>query len=135
MSVRINWMGEQWLRNFGTKAKRAAEKLAQELLVETKRSISTPYPPASTPGHPPHLRTGKLRGSLYTRVWKGRDGWVATVGSNLNYSYWLEFGTRRMRPRPFLRPALAKIRARIISIIYPEFQSGGGGRRPGRRAA
>jgi HK97 gp10 family phage protein len=51
--------------------------------------------------------TGRLRSSI---TWEmGQEGTVIVgrVGTNVHYAPYLEFGTRRMRARPFLRPALA----------------------------
>jgi HK97 gp10 family phage protein len=35
---------------------------------------------------------------------------TATVGSNIVYAVHLEYGTRKMAPRPFFRPAVEKMR-------------------------
>lgn len=42
----------------------ALEKAGMEMAFEISEEISTPYPPASVPGEPPHLRTGTLRDSV-----------------------------------------------------------------------
>lgn len=44
-------------------------KIAAELRDEVEQELSTPYPPASKPGEPPHVRTGGLRAAVfYSRV-------------------------------------------------------------------
>jgi HK97 gp10 family phage protein len=35
---------------------------------------------------------------------------VAKVGTNVEYARHLEYGTVKMRPRPFLRPALSSLK-------------------------
>lgn len=50
---------------------------------------------------------GRLRQSI--SVQKIGEGWFR-VGTNVEYAIWVEFGTRRMAARPFLRPALEKVR-------------------------
>jgi HK97 gp10 family phage protein len=50
--------------------------------------------------------TGRLRASITHRVERGRH--VAYVGTNVEYAPYVEFGTRKMRAQPFLRPALHK---------------------------
>ena len=39
------------------------------------------------------------------------------VGTDVNYGMYLELGTRRMQPRPFLRPALMRTK-RLITKIF-----------------
>lgn len=51
---------------------------------------------ASAPGQPPMTDTGRLVGSIYFDT----QPLTATVGSRLAYAHYLEFGTRRMAPRP-----------------------------------
>lgn len=49
------------------------------------------------------VRTGRLRNSIYRRK-TGFLGWE--VGAAVYYAGFVEFGTRYMRARPFLRPAV-----------------------------
>lgn len=91
---------------------------------------------SSKPGQPPHVNTGRLRGSITWALSEGvRQGdiigksaqkgdevgrpdreakrIIAVIGTNVKYGPALEFGTRKMAARPFLRPALEKARAKI----------------------
>lgn len=60
---------------------------------------------------------GRLKGSISFKAEKGSDGDLNVnpakgegyVGSMLDYAIYQEFGTRYMKPQPFLRPAIAKI--------------------------
>ncbi len=63
---------------------------------------------ASAPGDGPAVDTGRLRQSI--AVVRVADGHYK-VGTNVQYAPFLEFGTRRMAPRPFMRPALEAERA------------------------
>ena len=49
------------------------------------------------------VRTGRLRDSI--RILEKGEGYV-TVGSDVEYAPHVEFGTYRMAPRSFLRPAI-----------------------------
>jgi HK97 gp10 family phage protein len=52
--------------------------------------------------------TGRLRSSIVMR--KGRDGrgFFVEIGTNVHYAPHVEFGTSKMRARPFLLPAVAE---------------------------
>ena len=64
---------------------------------------------ASAPGDSPAVLTGRLRQSI--AVVKVDPGHYK-VGTNMLYAPELEFGGRTIAPRPFLRPALAAVKAR-----------------------
>lgn len=61
---------------------------------------------ASAPGEPPAVDTGLLRASIRHETTVEGDELAAYVGSDLKISTYLEMGTRKMAPRPFLQPAL-----------------------------
>ena len=48
------------------------------------------------------VRTGYLQSSIYSTV----KEWVAEVGAEATYALFVELGTRHMRARPYLYPAL-----------------------------
>lgn len=55
--------------------------------------------------------TGRLRASIHHVPGRDARGFYVQVGTNVNYAGFVEFGTRRMRAQPFLRPALARAAA------------------------
>jgi HK97 gp10 family phage protein len=62
---------------------------------------------ASAPGQSPASDTGTLLGSIHhERI----TPMSAMVGSRLAYAAYLEYGTSRMAPRPYFRPAVEDIR-------------------------
>lgn len=49
-------------------------------------------------------RTGTLRRSIGSEPGPGK--FEVTIGTDVEYAPYLEFGTSRMSPRPYLRPAI-----------------------------
>lgn len=98
------------------------------LLGEVRSDVSTPFPPASSPGRPPHLRSGDYKRSLQAVVGPSRSGKSITgrVGSNSPYGRRLEFGfvgidslgrNYNQAARPHLRPAMERHKRRIGRMI------------------
>lgn len=61
---------------------------------------------ASAPGQPPATDTGLLRASVHTRSGRDSGGQYREVGTGQAVGVYLEKGTRRILPRPWLVPAL-----------------------------
>ena len=62
---------------------------------------------ASAPGEAPATDTGRLANSIeFDQI----GPLTATVGSSLLYALYLEYGTSRMAPRPYFRPAVEAVR-------------------------
>ena len=83
------------------------DRRAKGLLVGTRTgrtySIRGKAHVASAPGEPPAVDTGNLKNSL--RVLEVTDDY-ASYGTSADYAADLEYGSRRMAARPFLRPAV-----------------------------
>jgi len=78
----------------------------------------------SDPGDPPAIQLGNLKRSIIAEVVKDGGEFIGMVGpmttaggKSLGYARWLEFGTRRMKARPFLRPALTENRSKLYDIL------------------
>ena len=69
---------------------------------------------ASAPGQSPASDTGNLVSKIIVRQ-KSQD--VTSVESNANYSAFLEYGTSKMQPRPFMLPAFEKSKKPIINAV------------------
>jgi hypothetical protein len=111
------------IRGYGRRLALAGLDLAGRAMVyQIRHSISTAFPPPSAPWTPPHRRTGTLSGSI--RYYVDRTGLVLHVVAGAPYSSFLEFGTSRMAPRPFLRRGLLGLAVRHGAGF---FRAGGAG--------
>ena len=81
---------------------------------------------ASAPGEPPASDTGRLASSISPQFHD--NGLRATIGvhevSRVRYATFLEFGTRRMLPRPFVRPAFTLKKDEIKARLHRAVESG-----------
>jgi len=60
------------------------------------------------------VRTGALRNSIYYRI----TGFLGfEVGASMHYAGFVEYGTRYMRARPYLRPALEEKLPDVVDKI------------------
>ena len=86
---------------------RGLEGAAARVVLEAQSLVSDAYPPKSMPGMPPHLRTGALKRSIRIDDVQPNEVTVAAggPGSFAPYAGWLEYGTSKMEPRPFMEPA------------------------------
>ena len=61
---------------------------------------------ASAPGEPPAVDYGRLRSSVKSTILQKAPTGLITVsvgGAMVKYAKWLEFGTSRIKPRPFFQ--------------------------------
>ncbi len=113
MAARIVWHGKEFEKEISRLVRKKLKLAAEEVANQVKRNISTGRP-ASKPGAFPHVDTGRLRNSIF---WELAGGNTAIVGTSVEYGLFLEIGTRRMSPRPFLRPTLGQMRGKIEKIF------------------
>ena len=70
---------------------------------------------ASAPGQAPASDTGNLVSKI---IVKQKSKNVTQVESGADYSKFLEYGTSKMEPRPFLFPAFEKSRNKIVKAVF-----------------
>jgi HK97 gp10 family phage protein len=81
---------------------------------------------ASAPGEAPATDTGRLVNSIVADAeWTG-DSITGYVRADVEYARWLEYGTRKILPRPFLIPAIERNRQRIVDLIRVAFATAAG---------
>lgn len=96
------------------------QDIKQELTRVKSGNVVTRYRPerrvkVSKPFEPPAKDLGMLVNSIEVDV--DPVQFNMTLSASAPYAQELEYGTRHMLPRPFLRPALARWRERIITAI------------------
>jgi HK97 gp10 family phage protein len=84
----------------------------------------------SAPFQPPAQDTSHLINSVQTSVFrneKGKDfvsvfmtGIIAGKDKDARIPRWLEYGTRYMHERPFIRPSIKTVRPKVVEIIETE---------------
>ena len=70
---------------------------------------------ASAPGEAPASDTGNLVSKI---IVKQKTKNITNVESNADYSAFLEYGTSKMEPRPFMLPAFEKSKKPIINAVF-----------------
>lgn len=116
----------------GRKYKRRKKpgKIKSDRKVINVQSKGGKYHIASAPGEPPAVDFGNLRSSITHEVTQDFESWIGIVGTNLkvgdknhNLGVVLEFGTKdgRIKPRPFMKIALARVRPQLREIYAKEF--------------
>lgn len=59
------------------------------------------------------VRTGYLQSTIYAKV----KEWIVEVGAEAAYAMYVELGTRYMRARPYLYPAIQEYLPKLEAII------------------
>lgn len=125
------------LERFGDRVERNAKRElltpAETLLAEVRSQLSRPGSgrvygrgrlgarrhQASAPGEPPAPDTRTLLESAHIE----QEGETVRVLVNGADAAGLEFGTRRMQPRPYMRPALVAAKARMTSQLVAKLRT------------
>ena len=75
---------------------------------------------SSKPGEPPRKRTGFLQKSVEVELDKERMTARVGIGENAIYGLFLELGTVRMRPRPWLKVTVTKLLPELKALLASE---------------
>jgi len=132
MRVTTRWYGDEYKRKLYAHLSRNMDRAAMGMVQRVKDSFgnsgvtgtrggatrSQRASNRSRPWGPPNVDTGHLKRNVGWSKPIGRP-FIRRVGTGIGgaksvgYAMWLEFGTRRMLPRPFLRPRIYKDRATL----------------------
>jgi len=108
MANQFRWYTQKTTRLAETIQRLALIRIANRWTEIARELVSEPFPPASKPGEAPRKRTGILRAGI-GHAPLGFGGRRMGVGGLAYYGRFLELGTAKLRPRPFLRPALYRL--------------------------
>jgi HK97 gp10 family phage protein len=86
---------------------------------------------ASAPGEAPANQTATLLGSIQYQV--SEQELMVQIVAGVAYAKFLELGTRKMAPRPFMNPALTNNRPKIIRAMRAALSTPIGGNGVRRR--
>ena len=100
---------KQAMKQFDSGMKRQVHERLTNWAAEVKASAGQQVP----------VKTGQLRDSIYAKMGE----WVAEVGTEASYAVFVEFGTRYMRARPFLYPAVQEALPRLEAIILEAIEA------------
>lgn len=92
--------------------------------------VGIKYPPASRAGSPPASRSGTLRDNIYHKVEDTGPALILEVGAPVAGTkgnapmvpMWLEYGTARIAPRPFMRVAFDRATREASNILATALQ-------------
>lgn len=81
-----------------TAAKKNVENVTTRAGLKVERSAKQKSP----------VDTGRLRASINTKVKKDLNGVLAVVGTDVEYSHYVEYGSSKAPAQPYLNPALTE---------------------------
>lgn len=82
------------------------------------------YYTASSPGEPPATATAELRQHINTAVEGEGKTVVGMVGTDVKHGKMLEFGTKHILPRPWLRVSFEKATDAVKSVLSRKYLEG-----------
>lgn len=124
-TVQFKWNGGRAVQRIKAGAREGASHAADIYIDTVKKLIRDTSKSgevyrgiqASAPGEPPAVRTGRLLNGFKAQINNTTSGLSVRITNSAPYAAMLEYGTKKMAPRPFMRPALEKARPAIINAV------------------
>lgn len=125
--VNLQWNGDAFMRHCNQAMQVAMLSGAEAFANEMRREIATAAPPHSLPGEPPHKIIGDLLASIVVATAPGASGGsgagggastiIVRAGSSSEHAIFLEPGTRKMAPRPFIVSTLLHSQSIVVAAM------------------
>ena len=115
--VELDWQGPELIAAVESTLSDRLAQAAERVAEQTRRLLDVPQTSRRThsrPGDSPERVTGALEQSIFVEAPKALS---QQVGTDLDYGLWLERGTARIAPRPFLTRALDESREQITELL------------------
>jgi HK97 gp10 family phage protein len=113
----IKWFGNLFKSKLDREMDRRFEEVGIVVSRHAKQLVGIQYPPASSPGNPPHRRTGAFRQSITYEVRKRSGQPAVRIYSTSPYGDFLNDGTSRMAARPWRKPAYRQTVGQVKKIL------------------
>ena len=117
MASVVEWSSSRARKNYGEAIDGALEAalIQAGVIVEGAASLLAPVDTGRLRGSITWqtIRSGSKAGDAQDEISKPRARDEVHIGSNVEYAQHVEYGTRRTRAQPYLRPALMNNKARI----------------------
>jgi len=134
LSVKLKKLEREYVKSVNNVLAEGALRIEGEMVESIQKGPKTGrrykrgqvFHQASSPGQAPASDTGTLANrSISTRkTRKGRSYFIGVnKGGGLKYAKSLEFGTRKMAPRPFVRPAFKKWEPKIKKVLRQKLKT------------
>ena len=116
-STSLEWHGDELIRSVESQLATRLDTTAEYLRQRVVASLGSPdYDPHrnSRPGEYPLSDEGRLKEHVLV---DRPDPLTRRISTDLDYGLWLEIGTRRMRPRPFISRTLREEQGRVVEFL------------------
>lgn len=144
MGFKIRWKADYSVlagleEALATAAGETTQEIALNIRNDIRKSISTPYPPSSDEGRPPHLRSGALYDSVQVvSEWGGKGFFSGRFLSNSTLQSFVRIDTTEQTGkayalaledpsyfnRPFIRPAFDRAAGTFQTDVAQRLQRG-----------
>lgn len=113
----IKWFGGLFKSKLDREMDRRFQECGIVVSRHAKQLVGVAYPPASSPGEPPHRRTGRLQQSITYDVRRKSGQPAVRIYAGVPYGEFLETGTSRMAARPWRKRSYRETVQQVKKIL------------------